>query len=363
MREIIRAAAWHGFAELVTELGGKPHAIYAAAQLDPRLLLEHERYLPLRQFVECQALAADQLKRKDFGLLFGQRQTISVFGALAIALVNSPTPRRAIEIATRYLHVHNPAVTLSLDPTLSPRREFLTGTVHLKDQTRREQNDERIMSTIHRVMQQIGGPRYRPEAVCFMNARISPMSAYRRVFGVDPLFEQPAMGIVIDRDVLDSWLPGGSDQMREVAEAYLLQQSLPKEKALTKSVANMARSLLRGGEFTPAQTAKALGVHARTLQRRLRDEGTSFEKIKDDARREWAESLLVQPSVSLSQIALMLGYADSSAFSRSCRRWLGEAPRTYRARLAGRGRVSTGPRLSRVNSLEANLRARRRADV
>ncbi len=50
-------------------------------------------------------------------------------------------------------------------------------------------------------------------------------------------------------------------------------------------------------------------------------------------RREWAESLLVQRSVPLSQIAQMLDYANSSAFSRSCRRWFGEAPRTYRSRL------------------------------
>jgi AraC-like DNA-binding protein len=120
----------------------------------------------------------------------------------------------------------------------------------------------------------------------------------------------------------------------------------------------MAQSLLRGGEFTPDQTAKAMGIHARTLQRRLRDEGTSFEKIKDDARREWAEDLVTQPSVALSQIALMLGYAGSSAFSRSFRRWFGEAPRTYRANIVNRKSKPPGARVSRVNSLAANLRAK-----
>jgi AraC-like DNA-binding protein len=123
----------------------------------------------------------------------------------------------------------------------------------------------------------------------------------------------------------------------------------------------MAQGLMRGGQFTPEQTGKALGIHARTLQRRLRDEGTSFEKIKDDVRKQWADSLLVQPSVSLSQIALMLDYADLSAFSRSCRRWFGEAPRTYRTRkLAARTARPGGPRTSRVNSLAANIKAQSR---
>jgi AraC-like DNA-binding protein len=363
MREIIRASAWSGLAALVDELGGDGETLLAAVHLDPKLLEDPERYLSLKQFIDFQALAAEKLKRKDFGLRFGERQNLSILGALSIAIVNSPTARHAIEIAARFMHVHNPAYQLSLAPVPDSSFEFLACAVHIRNPARREQNDERIVANLHKSMQQIGGEQYRPHAIWFAHGPISSMSIYRDVFGVTPLFNQPSQGILLDRAMLDAWRPGGSSQMRDIAEKYLLQQSVTDEKVYTKSVANMARSLLRGGEFTPEQTAKALGVHARTLQRRLQDEGTSFEKIKDDARREWAESLLVQPSVSLSQIALMLGYADPSAFSRSCRRWFGEAARTYRARLAGKGRAVATPRLSRVNSLEANLRARRRADV
>lgn len=192
-----------------------------------------------------------------------------------------------------------------------------------------------------------------------MHEPISPLSVYRKVFGMTPSFGRPAMGIAIERSVLDTWRPGGSSHMREIAETYLQAQTPMREKVFTKRVTTMARSLLKGRECTPEQAAKALGVHARTLQRRLKDEGTSFEKIKDDVRREWAESLLVQPSVSLSQIAQMFDYADSSAFSRSCRRWFGEAPRTYRLRLtqARNKAKAPPPKTPRVNTLTANMRA------
>ncbi len=358
MREIIRASAWAGFAELVKEFGGDPAAILAAAQVEVSALEDPERYLPLRAFIDTQSIAAEKLGRRDFGLLMGQRQTMSVLGALSIAIINSPTAREGIEIAARYMHVHNPAFVMTLAPMPKTSRDFLSVTVELRRNQGREQNDERIIASIHKALGQLGGGRYKPHEIWFMHEPISPLATYKKAFGVTPLFGKPAMGVAIERTILDSWRAGGSSQMKEIAEVYLRAQSPPPNKDFTTRVASMARSLLNGGECTPEQAAKALGVHARTLQRRLKDEGSSFEKIKDDARREWAESLLVQPAVTLSQIAQMLNYADSSAFSRSCRRWFGESPRSYRAKLvAARTPRQAGPRSSRVSSTAANLRA------
>jgi AraC-like DNA-binding protein len=225
---------------------------------------------------------------------------------------------------------------------------------------RREQNDERILSIVHKTLGDVAGPGYRPRAVWISHSQVGPISAYRKVFGVTPLFNQPTMGIAVESDLLDSWRLGRSDKMREMAEAYLIEKAGPRGKKFSQSVAEMARRMLAAAEFTPEHTAAELGLHPRTLQRRLKEEGTNFERIKDEARRQWAEALLAQPSVSLGEIAEMLGYADLSALSRSCKRWFGESPRDYRARMRARPPQA---RASRVNSLEANLRARRRADV
>ena len=357
MREIIRASAWTGFSELVTELGGDPDAILAAAHVDKAALADPDRYMPLRALIECQAIAAERLGRKDFGLLFGQKQNMSAMGALSIAIINSPTAREGIEIAARYMHVHNPSYTVALTPMPRTSRDFLSASIELKSQKRREQNDERLVASLHRSLSIMGGASYRPLEIWFMHEPISPLATYRKLFGLAPQFGRPAMGIAIERVVLDTWRPGGSSAMRDLAETYLQAQGPALEKAFSQRVMTMARSLLKGRECTPEQAAKALGIHARTLQRRLKEEGSSFEKIKDDVRREWAESLLVQPSVSLSQIAQMLDYADSSTFSRSCRRWFGEAPRTYRTRLTrARTLRGSGPKGSRANTLVTAMR-------
>ena len=359
MREIVRASAWDGFRQLVEELGGNSAEILATAHVDVGALSDPERYLPLRALIDSQEIAAERLGRPDFGLVFGARQSLSILGALSIAIANSATAREGIEICARYLHVHNPALVMSLAPVPRTSREFLDIHLDLRRPARREQNSERMLSSIHKALRQLRGAGYRPSQVWFPHAPLSSLATYRAVFGVAPLFNRPRMGISIERAMLDSWRPGGSSQLRQIAVTYLRQISPPQQKSFTVRVAGVARSLLRARECTPEQAARALGVHPRTLQRRLQTEGTTFEKIKDDARRATAEALLAQPSVSLSQIAQMLDYADSSAFSRSSRRWFGEAPTAVRKRLVA-GKQIKRPALpgSRVRSFETKLLAR-----
>ncbi len=74
-------------------------------------------------------------------------------------------------------------------------------------------------------------------------------------------------------------------------------------------------------------------MHPRTLQRRVREEGTTFEAIKDGVRRGLAQRYLSQPDLPLTQITALLGYSEQSAFGRSCRRWFGVTPRQERTRL------------------------------
>jgi AraC-like DNA-binding protein len=356
MREIVRANAWVGFRETVEELGGDADEILAAAHVDAPALADPDRYMPLRAFIDCQHIAAERLRRPDFGLQLGKRQDMSMLGVLAIAIGNAATTRESIEIAARFLHVHNPALTMSVGPVARTSRDFLDLHLELRRPDKSEQNAERMLLSIHNTLRHLIGEAYQPYAIWFPHAQISALPVYRRYFGIAPVFERPRMGISMERALLDRARAGAAPQLRQLAETYLKQVSPPMAKSFTIRVTNMVRALLRGGEASPEHTASALGIHARTLQRRLKSEGTSFEKIKDDVRRALAESLLVQPSVSLSHIASLLDYADSSAFSRSCRRWFGEAPSTVRRRLrAGKPAetVAPGSRGSRIRAFEA----------
>jgi AraC-like DNA-binding protein len=76
--------------------------------------------------------------------------------------------------------------------------------------------------------------------------------------------------------------------------------------------------------------ARRLGMSERTLQRRLADEGLSFQKLVDEARRELAEGLLVRSDYSLAEVAFLTGFSEQSAFNRAFKRWLDQTPAAYR---------------------------------
>ena len=76
-----------------------------------------------------------------------------------------------------------------------------------------------------------------------------------------------------------------------------------------------------------------MGLSARTLSRRLVEEGTSFRGIQDEVRHQLAVALLADASVSIAEIAFFLGYAEPAPFHRSFKRWAGTTPQLYRRTL------------------------------
>lgn len=91
---------------------------------------------------------------------------------------------------------------------------------------------------------------------------------------------------------------------------------------------------LEEGDCTREQVARSLGIHARTLQRRLCKVGLTFETLRDEARRTLAVRLLARRDLHISEIVGRLGYSAPAVLSRSCRRWFAATPREMRRHLA-----------------------------
>ena len=89
------------------------------------------------------------------------------------------------------------------------------------------------------------------------------------------------------------------------------------------------------------QIANKLEMSERTLQRRLEAEGTSFQRLLDDTRREVAQQYLGQTDTSLCDATYLLGFSKQSSFFRACKRWFGTSARRYRIRLMGARRIGS----------------------
>jgi AraC-like DNA-binding protein len=90
--------------------------------------------------------------------------------------------------------------------------------------------------------------------------------------------------------------------------------------------------LLQTKSFGIGDVAKSLGVHERTLQRKLKNSGSGFEDILDSVRETRATELLRHSDVSMAHIATLLGYTEQASFSRACLRWFGANPSAVRQR-------------------------------
>src|SRR6266849_6551672 len=78
--------------------------------------------------------------------------------------------------------------------------------------------------------------------------------------------------------------------------------------------------------------ARRLATTPRTLQRRLARAGTSFDALRDDARKQAAELYLADTTLTITEVAYLLGYSEPTAFHRAFKRWRGTTPQAFRLR-------------------------------
>ncbi|MFE0644026.1 AraC family transcriptional regulator [Streptomyces sp. NPDC058877] len=97
----------------------------------------------------------------------------------------------------------------------------------------------------------------------------------------------------------------------------------------------IGRALPAGPVPTPEQLADRLSFSPQTLRRRLAAEGTTYQRLRDQARRDHAMAELAGGRISIERLSRQLGFSEPSAFHRAFRRWTGETPRAYQARPEG----------------------------
>jgi len=103
------------------------------------------------------------------------------------------------------------------------------------------------------------------------------------------------------------------------------------EDDVVTRIRRLLRTMVISPDCSVSAAADRIGVHRRTLNRKLAVAGTTFHQEREEARREVACQLLENTRMAASEIAEVLGYADSAAFSRAFHRWTGSTPTRWRA--------------------------------
>jgi AraC-like DNA-binding protein len=328
----IRASALRGFAALVSELGGSGPEFLAASGLDETDVAGRDAFLSLGVVEGLLEGAASRLSVPDFGLRMAAQQDLDFMGPVAVAIENSRTIGEALECAKRYLFVHSPPLSLApiADPLGNPEvigLRYRLGTA--------AQSIDYGIAIVHRILFVINGAvPYGLRSVQLPHPPLAPEAVYKDFFAAQVTFGSTSAVLRVPRQLLLAPVSGGNDLLRDIAIDYLETHFGHKGLPVSDLVAEIVVDHL--GFDTPdlSKVARLLKLHPRTLQRILSAEGTSFNNIVDEVRRDQTLKLITTTQLSFSQIATRVGMREQSSLARAVRRWFNTSPSRLRGETA-----------------------------
>jgi AraC-like DNA-binding protein len=165
--------------------------------------------------------------------------------------------------------------------------------------------------------------------VYFAHPAVRNVQEYEDLFKAPVHFDAPETCAVFPPMSLEKELPAADPMLCSLLERHAdqLLSRLPRTTPFTEQVRSKLVSELRGGTPTLSHVAKEMGLATRTLRRRLERDGTTFQSILDDLRRDLAQS-----DIELEEAAYLLGYSEASAFRRAFKRWTGKSVTEHRGR-------------------------------
>ena len=332
MTQGVRASGLDGYPELVARLGGDPQSLMQQFGIEPGCLNSDEVWIPHQQLIYLYEYTAEQLGRPDFGLLMANQSNLSSLGALAVAMQNSNTVEEAERLAVRYLNVQATVAKFNLHMGPGESRFELNLDLPNTPPGSIPQMEDFTLGFTHRQVRMLSGDNYQLLGVELRHPPLCPESVYRSFFGAAVKFNAPYSCLTIATKTLQSSLRDTSDVLRRMAINYLTVQYPAHNIGFSDRVELAIRRSLGTDSCNRDSIASALAIHPRTLQRRLKQEGESFNGLLDGVRAKLARYYLCETDLPLAQISLLLGYSEQSIFSRRCRHWFNVTASALRRR-------------------------------
>jgi AraC-like DNA-binding protein len=329
-RPMISATVTTGLIDAITSAGGDPEELLRRLNLDRAVFNQPERFIACADFARLLEHAARATADDAFGLHFGARGNPKDIGPLAYAVLNAPTIARAIDVAARYLHLHNQAIELST--TATAQLVYLRYIHSNVGQDAPRQFNEYSMAMALNVLRMMAGSQWAPREAQFAHAAPPDVSEHIRVVGAPVEFGCATNALIVEREFFERAVPAADPRLFQIMGRYLddvLGHMPHDDGALTPVRKAIAESLREGGPNL-RRVAQKLAASPRTLQRQLKRYGVEFKNLADDTRRQFAMDYLKNPEDSLTQIAFLLGYSEVSAFNRAFKRWTGKTPSDFR---------------------------------
>ncbi len=337
MANLIRAAAFMGFIDLVHELGGNPFEILNQVNITPKQLQNPDELVSAAAFISSLKIASEKTMHPDFGLRLGQRQDINMLGPIGLLARQCGTVKEAFSVIGRYINLHNPGAIVELQPYDS--RALLSYDDITPGLPRNPQLCDKALVLGLDILQFFMGKDWKPTAVFFVHKQPDDISFYQAIFNAPLFFNQEIYAVEFDRSILGTEAPQVDPALRCFFSRYVkeLEDKHKHKQNICSAVEQLIRPLLSTGRCTEKYIADTLQISRRTLQRKLKAEGTSFQELMIQIRSGLATQYLHESRIPFTDVASALGYSELSAFTRFFKAQFNVSPTQYRQAKTMRG--------------------------
>lgn len=317
-----------GLPGLVHDFGCDPLPIFASEGFEPAQFADPDTEISFVSGSKLLARCVTATGCDHLGLLLGERAAPSSLGIAGFMLQTAPDVGTALQDLVRHLDLHDRGAVATL--TIHGRLTYLGYAIHLSGVEAADQIYDLAMTVVCQIMRRLCGASWKPREVFLSRRQPQDLKPYWRFFGAPLRFDAEKSAVVF----LTRWLHHPITSADPLLHHFLQREANELHVAHGSGlVYQLRRSLRRSLALDKGEdllASRQLGMHRRTLNRRLREQGTSFRRELEDIRYEVARQLLAETMLPLSQIGMALGYADSTAFIRAFKRWSGTPPAQWR---------------------------------
>ncbi len=331
MTQATTAGSWlHGIWDMLSTAGLDPRAIFASAGIDEDAMRDPHQRFRTDQLSHLWNVITSMSGDEAISLAASDSPRPATLDLLAYTMMTAPTLEVALQRFIRYIRIISDATTFTLE-TDALRGQWLRLAIEGGELPVPRQRCEFILITILNICRWIASKPIAPVAIEFVHVEPGSTQAHARAFGGPLHFNASSNGLLISNADLQAALPASNARLSELHEKFAVDFLDRMDHArITPRVRDLIVRALPDGDPPRSAAAAALCISERTLQRRLQEEGTSYQDLVDATRRELAREYLAREKLALGQVAFMLGFADQSAFCRAFQRWFGVSPSQFR---------------------------------
>lgn len=329
MGQITSLFAWKVVEEV--DAGADRAGLLRSVGIDPERPVDPSQMIPDAEYYGLfERCAAVDSRGWTLPLRVGSAMSCADYGAFGLAWKSATDLRGSYARAERYARV------LTSVSTYEVERVDGGAFMHLhRDGERRlglRLSNEATIASVLAISREASSEDVRPLEVHFKHEAPRSTAEHETIFGCPTRFESDRDALLVSDEALQTPNKVGDEGIVRFFDTVLHADvlRLGEEPSLASQVRNRISQSLSEGVPTVSDVAGHLAMSARTLQRRLADQGLTYQGLVDQARQRLAQRLLRETAYSMIEIAFMTGFAEQSSFNRAFRRWEGQTPRSYR---------------------------------